>query len=141
MIEYNDRRFYYWFDHLFPVDGGIPYLNTPPMHIDDIPCPKQISRYTSDLLTSDIYVTSLKPINTLTTHSYFPQGIFLDYYDTNTYRTIIRDNTFCGRCKRGYWSGLYDGIIWSFKRYFIDPFFILTRIFITVMELLEVFKS
>ena len=55
MREYNDKTVYECFNNTFLFDYGSPYLNLPPIHIDDSHRTKKISWYTSDLLPSAIY--------------------------------------------------------------------------------------
>ena len=56
--EYNNGVFYDCFVNPFTDDFGIPDLNLPPITIDDIPRPHEISYYTPDLLPAAISVAS-----------------------------------------------------------------------------------
>ena len=75
--EYKHRTIYECLNNTFTADFGIPDLNLPPITIDDRPHLHKISRYTPDLLPSDIYVASKNSVSTLTTSSYLPRLFLL----------------------------------------------------------------
>ena len=110
MREYNDRKFYDWFNEPFSIYCGSPDLNLPHIPIDDSPRPNKISWYTFDPLPADISVTPGYSVIKMTTPFYSPQLIEAIYYDPDTLHTIISDNPFCGRMTRGYCSRFHDGI-------------------------------
>ena len=76
-VEYNNRTVYDCFNNPFPDDFGRPYLNPPPITIDDRPRLHKRYRYTPDLLPDNIYVASEKYVSTLTTPSVLPQLLLL----------------------------------------------------------------
>ena len=107
MRECNDRTFYDWFNNLFSIDCGSPYLNFPHIPVDDSPRPNRMSWYTSDPLPAAISVTPGYYVSTLTTPSDSPQLLEPNYDDSENLHTIMNDNIFRGRMTRGYCSRFY----------------------------------
>ena len=110
MRWYNVSTVYEFFNNIFPVGCGRPYLNLYPMPIYDIPNPNKIACYTSDTIPNTITVTSINSVSNLTTPSNLPQIIVMNYYDHNTQHTTNIDKSFHGRGEIGYHSRLHDGI-------------------------------
>ena len=109
MREYNDRKFYGCFNNPFPVYGGSPALNLPPVPIDDSPCTNKRARHTSDLLPAAISVTSENSVGMLITPSDSPQLLVPNYDDPDIQHTIMSDNPCHDRGKIGYCSRFYYG--------------------------------
>ena len=97
MREYNDRKFYDFFNNPFPFYCGSPDLNLSPMPMGDSPHPNKRARYTSDPLPDSISVTSVNNVSTLTTPSGYPQVIVINYYDPKNHHTIMSEKPFCFR--------------------------------------------
>ena len=136
MREYNYRTVYDCFKNKFPVDGFIPYMNLPPITIDDISRPPKTSGYTSDTLPSAIYVTSVKYVSMFTTPSDSPQLFVLYYDDTDTQHITMIENPFHISMKIGYCSKFHDEKICYKNRGSIALCVQLAKGCITVMELL-----
>ena len=107
MRGYNYRAFCDCFKSPFPVYCGIPYLNIPPMPIDDSPCPNKISHYTPDLLPAAIYVASETSVSTFT-NPYDSPGVIV----LTSNAPKIED---CGKLKIGYCTRRH-GRIRCYKR-------------------------
>ena len=82
-IGYNNSKVYDFFNNLFPADFGSPYLNIPPITIDDRPCLYKRARYTPEMLPDTIYGASEKYFSTFTTPSDCPLLLLLSPDDPN----------------------------------------------------------
>ena len=121
---------YYCFNIPFPVECGSPYLNLPPMPLDENSRPKKRARYTPDQLPAAISVASGKSVGTLTTPSDRPQDIFLISDAPSTDHTTMRDKPGCAKDKRGCCSRRHEGIRHYRKsRFYCSSYFIHKRVY------------
>ena len=135
MREYSNRTVYNCFNNQFSFDFSISFLILPPMDIGDSTRPNKISRYTPYQLTAIIYVASGKYVSAFTNPLDSLQVIVITSDDIHTQHNITRDNPWCGRGKGKYYSRFHDGIICFKELVSIDPHVIVTRGFITFMDL------
>ena len=107
-----------------------------PLPLIIVPAQKK-SRYTSDPLPDSIYVASRKSTSMLTTPSVHPQLFEPNYIDHYSWHTIISDNSFHGRTKRGH-CPIFRGGKRCYKNWVsIDTHVKLPRGYITVVDLSE----
>ena len=90
-IYYNNRTVYYYFKDPFPTDFGSPYLNPPPINIDDSPYPDKRDRCIHDFLPDAISAASENSISNLTTPSDTPKVLVLTSNDLNPHNTTKKD--------------------------------------------------
>ena len=96
-FDYNNRTVYDCLNNPFTAEFGIPYLNPPPITIDDRPRSHKRARYTPDMLPAAISIASENYFSTLTTPSYSPYIITSD--DTNTLHVMKKYVPFLGSVK------------------------------------------
>ena len=108
--EYNNRTVYDCFNNTFTADFGTPYLNLPPMTIDDRPSPHERARFTPDLLPDTISVFSGKSVSTLITPSALQKTLLLSSDYTNHRHAMKKDEPDHGRMKRRYRCRKHDEI-------------------------------
>ena len=97
--DYKNKMIYDCFNNYFPANSGIPYLNPPPITMDDIPHLDQISHYTPDMLPDAVPVASEKSVSTLITPSYSPKIILLTSDEPNPRHSMKKDDPYCSREK------------------------------------------
>ena len=90
------------FNNPFSADCGSPYLNLPPITIDDRTRPDKRSRYNPDLIPAAIYVASGNSVSDLTTSSDLTRLILLSSYDTRNHHVMKKDEPYRNMVKRGY---------------------------------------
>ena len=83
-------------------------MSLPQITIDDRPLLHKIARYNPNLIPVFISVTSENFVNVLTTPSDFAQLFILPYYFPNPTHAIIKDETYCCRVIRCYFSRKQD---------------------------------
>ena len=102
MRKYNYGTVYDCFNNNFLVDYSTLDLTPTPIPIDDSPRPNKISWYNSVPLPADIYVTSGNSVSAFTTPSGHPKRFEPDSDDHDANHTIMSENYFHVRKKRGY---------------------------------------
>ena len=109
-VKYNNRTVYEWFNHPFTADFGSPYLNLPPITIDDIPLTDKRYRYTPDLLPADISVDFENSGSNLITTSDSPLLLLLTYDNPNSPHATKKYEPYRGRVKIGNCCRKHDDI-------------------------------
>ena len=105
---YNNRTVYDYLNIIFPYYCGIPYLNLPPISIDDRPHLHKRARYTPYLIPVAIYVASENYVSTFTNPYNFPQLILLPSDDYNPTHERKKYEPYRDRLKRGYCCRKHD---------------------------------
>ena len=114
--EYNDRTVYDCFNNPFSVDSGTPDLNLPPIPIYYSSCLNKRARYTSGPFPDAIYVASGNYVRDLITPTNSVQMFEPIYDDHDANHTIMSENPFRAREKRGYCSRFHGAFCGKEKR-------------------------
>ena len=81
--EYNNSKFYEWFNNPFTANYGSLALNLLPINIDDRTSQNKRAHYTPDMLPAAISVAPYNYVITLTAPSNFTKIHLLTYDDPN----------------------------------------------------------
>ena len=98
-LEYNNRTVYYCFNNPFKAEFCGPYLNLPPINIDDRTRPQERAQYTQYLIPDTIYVAYESSFSTLTNPYDSPDLLPSDY--PNCLYVMKEYDPFKGRFNRG----------------------------------------
>ena len=135
MIYYKIRMVYEFSNNTFLGDCGMSGFSIPSMPLYDISRPNKRAHSTPDLLTAAIYFPSGKYVITLNTTYESPNFNLLTSDTNNTHYGIMIEDP--GRVRGGnrYYSRLHDGIICYKKRVYIALHVLLTKLFISIVDL------
>ena len=100
--NYNNRKVYDCFNNPFPVDFGKPYLNLPPIIIDDRPHLNKRDRCTPDFLPDVVYFASGNYVSDLTITSDYPRVPLINSDDPKPPHSNNKDESYSCRVKIGY---------------------------------------